>query len=120
MLNRDGAEHPVPYQLRSTFRQIAAAFADADYRLHHHPIEGVAAVDEETATRIADNVAAYGDALAPLDEATWNHSVYRWMDGHWLILVDLTTNREPVSDLTLHAKLHEASGLLELDSLHVP
>jgi hypothetical protein len=36
--------------------------------------------------------------------------------------VDLTTVREPVSDLTLHADLREASGplLIEVRSVHVP
>lgn len=43
------------------------------------------------------------------------------MDGYWQVLVDLTTAAEPVSDLTLHAKLYEGNGSrLEIDSVHVP
>ncbi|WP_425454941.1 DUF7668 domain-containing protein [Hephaestia caeni] len=48
-------------------------------------------------------------------------SVYRWLDGYWLFLVDLTTKDEEVSDLTLHAKLADASDArLEVQSVHVP
>ena len=120
MLKKDDAEHPVPEPWRSTFRQIASAFAAGDFHLRDRVIDGVAPIDEATAEYIADNVAAYGDALAPLNDATWDHSVYRWMEGYWQMLVDLTTEGEPVSDLTLHAKLYEASGRLEVDSVHVP
>lgn len=43
------------------------------------------------------------------------------MDGHWQMLVDLTTEAPPVSDLTLQAKLFDAKGArLEIASVHVP
>lgn len=106
MLSRDDAEHPVPEPLRSTFRQIADAFVVGDYQLRDHPIAGVKPVASETAKWIAENISAYGETLAPLNEETWNRSIYRWMDGYWQMLVDLTTSSEPVSDLTLHAKLY--------------
>lgn len=121
MLKKDDAEHPVPEQWRSTFRQIASAFAAGDFQLRDHPIDGVAPVDAATAQHIANNVAAYGAPLAPLNDATWDRSVYRWMEGYWQMLVDLTTEGEPVSDLTLHAKLFEADGFrLEISSVYVP
>lgn len=82
---------------------------------------GVQPVDQETADLIAANVIAYGDRLAPLDEATWDHSIYRWMGGYWQALVDLSTVSEPVSDLTLHAKVYDADcSRLKIDSVHVP
>jgi len=60
-------DHPVPEPLRSTFRQIAGAFVAGDFQLRHHPIDGLRPIDPDTAKRIADNVSAYGEALAPLN-----------------------------------------------------
>lgn len=118
---KDDAEHPIPEALRTSLRQIASAFAAGDFGLRKHSVEGVAPVDPATAKHIAENVAAFGERLAPLDDATWDRSVYRWMDGYWEMLVDLTTDATPVSDLTLHAKLYEADcGRLEIVSVHVP
>ena len=118
---KDDVEHSIPEPWRTTFRQIANAFAAGDFELRCHTVERVAAVPPATAAQIAANVSAYGDALAPLNDATWEGSVFRWMDGYWQVLVDLTTAREPVSDLTLHAKLYEGNGSrLEIDSVHVP
>jgi len=122
MLQKDDAEHPVPEPFRSTFRQIADAFVVGDFQLRDHPIEGVRPIDPATAKWIADNIAAYGDALAPLNEETWDQSIYLWMEGYWQMLVDLTTRSEPVSDLTLHAKLYETGDYFALDveAVYVP
>lgn len=122
MLTKDDDEHPVTEQLRSTFRQIADAFVAGDFQLSYHQIAGVRPIDSATAKWIADNISAYGDVLAPLNEETWDRSTYRWMEGYWRILVDLTTRSEPVSDLTLHAKLYETNGGFELvvDAVYVP
>jgi hypothetical protein len=121
MLQRDDLEHPVPEPWRPRFKQIADAFVAGDFQLRHHPVDGVEPVDQATAELIAENVAAYGEPLAPLNDATWERSVYRWIEGHWEVLVDLTTEGEPVSDLTLHAKLYEGDGArLEIYSVHVP
>jgi len=66
-------------------------------------------------------VSAYGDRLAPLHASTWDHAVYRWMGGYWQFLVDLTTDSEEVSDLTLHVTLRDAEPpTLEIGSVHVP
>jgi hypothetical protein len=115
MLMKDDSEHPVPEPLRTTIRQIANAFVAGDFQLREHPIAGVRPVDPDTAEWMADNIAAYGDTLATLNEETWTRSVYRWMEGYWDMLVDLTTSSEPVSDLTLHAKLFEAGKDFELE-----
>lgn len=118
---KDDEEHPLPDNLRATFRQIADAFVDGDYELRRHSVEGVAPVPAAAAEYIADNVSAYGDALAPLNDATWERSLYRWMDGYWQVLVDLTTEGEPVSDLTLHARVCAGEALrIEVESVHVP
>ena len=122
MLMKDDAEHPVPEPLRTTFRQIADAFVAGDFQLREHPITGVRPIDPDTAEWIADSVAAYGDTLAPLNEETWKRSIYRWMEGYWEMLVDLTTTSEPVSDLALHAKLYETGNgcVLSVEAVYVP
>jgi hypothetical protein len=121
MLEKDDAEHQVPELWRSTFRQIVAAFVAGDLGLREHRIDDVAPIDASTAMHIADNINGYGEALAPLNDAVWESSVYRWMDGYWLMLVDLTTIGEPVSDLTLQAELREnESPRLRINSVQVP
>jgi hypothetical protein len=122
MMQKDDAEHPVPEPLRSTFRQIADAFVAGDFRLRDHPIADVRPIDPATAEWIADNISAYGETLAPLNDETWDRSIYRWMEGYWQMLVDLTTRSEPVSHLTLHAKLYETGGVFELvvEAVYVP
>lgn len=78
-------------------------------------------VSPGTAEAIASNINAYGVSLATLNTATLERSIYRWMDGYWLFLVDLTTDDEEVGDLTLHARLNDASdACLEVQSVHVP
>lgn len=44
------------------------------------------------------------------------------MEGYWQMHVDLTRRSEPVSDLTLHSKLYETDGELELvvEAVYVP
>lgn len=119
MLHKDDAEHAIPETLRRTFRQIANALVEGDYRLTEHPVDGVRPIDADTARWIADSVSAYGEKLAPLNEETWKRSVYRWIDSHWIALVDLTTVSEAVSDLALHAKLYEG-GDVEVYGVYVP
>lgn len=117
----DDDEHSIPELWRPKFEEIAAAFAAGDFQLCQARIDGVEPVDRETSDFIAANVAAYGDSLASLDEATWDRSVYRWMGDYWQVLVDLSTQNEQVSDLTLHAKVYEADcSRLKIDLVHVP
>lgn len=121
MLERDNDEHAVPLDWRAPFEQIADAFMVKDFQLFHHQIDRVEPIDYSTAKSIADNIAAYGVPLAALNIATWEWSIYRWMNGYWQFLVDLTTDEEEVSDLTLHAKLDDApTARLEVQSVHVP
>lgn len=121
MLRRDDDEHTVPMEWRATFEQIINSFLLHDYQLASHPVEHVVAIDPSIADNIAWNIEAYGSALAALNPAIWERSVYRWMGGHWLFLVDLTTNDEEVSDLTLHATWYEEPiPCLKVLSVHVP
>lgn len=121
MLAKDDAEHPVPVEWRPIFHEIVEAFSAREYALHGRRVAGVLPVEPATARFIAKSVSAYGDDLAPLNAATWERSVYRWMEGYWEFIVDLTTIGEPVSDLALHAKLYDgAAQRLEIWSVHVP
>jgi hypothetical protein len=121
MLRKDDQEHPVPGPWRRKFEEIAAAFATGDFQLRNTRIDGVEPVERGVAEHIAANVAAYGKPLTRLNDATWERSVYRWMDGYWQVLVDLATVGEPVSDLTLHARLDEPNTCrLTIESVHVP
>ena len=110
MLRKDDAEHPVPEEWKPKFRLVADAFAQGDFQLRTNPIVDVAPIDATTAEHFAANVSSYGEGLVPLDDQTWEWSVYRWMDGYWQFEVDLTTESVPVSDLTLHARVYEETG----------
>jgi hypothetical protein len=121
MLALDDEEHPVPEEVRPRFQELVAAFVSGDYRLSRHVLDGVASIDANTATFIEGQIAAYGAILVPLSDEVWQRSVYRWTEGHWEVLVDLSTNQEPVSDLALHARLFDGpSGRIEVWSVHVP
>ncbi len=121
MLLRDDDEHEVPLDWRAPFEQIVEAFLQGNFQLSDHPVTRVKSIAPELAEGIVKNLNAYGAPLAPLSNATWERSVYRWMDGYWLFLVDLTTVDEEVSDLTIHAKLPDTpEARLQIESIHVP
>ncbi|WP_409752510.1 hypothetical protein [Brevundimonas sp.] len=121
MLKKDDGEHPVPDELRHRFRALVSALVSEDFQLSTLAVEGVSPIDADTGGFIAGQVAAYGDGLAPLSDRVWQRSVYRWMDGYWEFVVDLSTVHEPVSDLALHAKLADhQNARLEVWSVHVP
>lgn len=122
ILSKQGGEHPVPEVFRPTFRQIVDAFIAGDFELRDHLVGGVRPILPDTANWIAENIADYGEALAPLDDETWELSIYRWMDDYWQFLVDLTTTDDPVSDLTLHAKLYDNwdEAAMVVEAVYVP
>jgi hypothetical protein len=121
MLAQDDEEHPVPEEMRPRFQELIAAFVTGDFQLSRHVLDGVAPIDAETAQFIGGQIAAYDDSLAALSDDVWQRSAYRWMNGYWEFLIDLSTSREPVSDLALHAKLIDGlGGRIEVWSVHVP
>lgn len=121
MLAKDNEEHPVPEEVRPRFQGLIAAFVTGDFQLSRHVLDGIAPIDANMAQFIRGQIAAYGADLAPLSDDVWQRSTYRWMDGHWEFLIDLSTNQEPVSDLALHAKLFGGpGGRIEVWSVHVP
>ena len=121
MLAQDDDEHPVPEEMRPRFRELTAAFVTGDFQLSRPALDGVSQLDADTARFISEQIVAYGDNLASLSDEVWQRSAYRWMDGHWEFLIDLSTDREPVSDLVLHARLFDGpSGRIEVWSIQVP
>ena len=121
MLAQDDEEHPVPEALRPRFRNLVSALVAGDFELSRHELAGVSPLDANTAQFIAGQIAAYGDDLSPLSDEVWRLSTYRWMDGHWAFLIDLSTTQEAVSDLALHAKLFDGQdGRIEVWSVHLP
>jgi hypothetical protein len=121
MLAQDDDEHTVPEELRPRFQRLIGAFVAGDFQLSRHVLDGVTPIDADTAQFIKEQIAAYGSNLVPLADDVWQRSVYRWMDGHWEFLIDLSTKEEPVSDLALHAKLFDGPrGRIEVWSVHVP
>jgi len=121
MLAQDDNEHPVPDELRPRFQQLVAALVAGDFQLSKHSLGGIARIDTDTARFIQGQISAYGAKLAPLSDEVWDRSAYRWMDGHWEFLIDLSTDDEAVSDLALHAKLFDGpDGQIEIWSVHVP
>jgi hypothetical protein len=121
-LRRDDGEYPVPESLRSVFHGIADALAAEDFAFQDNPIAGVRPIDASTAEHIRACINAYGDQLVPLDASTWTRARYGWdSDSVWAFIVDLSTSREAVSDLALHAKLHaDPIPEFEIWSVHVP
>ena len=121
MLARDDSEHPVPERLRRRFSELASALVAGNSRLSNPAIKGVAPIDPSLADFVAEQIEAYGAALAPLSDEVWARSIYVWDAAHWQFLIDLTTTEEPVSDLVLHARLRDdEDGQIEVWSVHVP
>lgn len=97
-------QQPVPTVWRATLAKIAERIVMGDYRLRD--IAGVAPITEDGAESIEYNIAAYGEPLADLQDATWETSVCMWQDGHWEVLVDLFTS-SGCSDLVIDARVDE-------------
>ncbi|MFN4097919.1 MAG: hypothetical protein ACK4GG_14245 [Sphingomonas sp.] len=119
-LEQDEREHPIPEELRGVFVRIVDAFVAGDYSLRAAGIAGVELIDADTVEYIEECIAAYGDSLAPLDPAVWERSCYGWQGDHWEMLVDLTTQHQQVSDLTLHASVRLDPLRVAVRSVHVP
>ncbi|MDK2769832.1 MAG: hypothetical protein KYX69_19185 [Sphingomonas sp.] len=117
---RDEQQHSIPEELRGHFVRIVDAFVAGDYSLQSAGIAGVDPIDADTAEYIEKCIAAYGDALAPLDPAVWERSCYGWSGDHWEMLVDLTTQHQEVSDLTLHVDVRLDPLRIAVRSVHVP
>lgn len=97
-------EHPVA----SAWRPALHAFVEALRQgASVPPIPRVEPVSPKALAHMRGDLAAYGETLAPLPEATWSTSVASWQGTHWVILVDLWTVESGRSDLVLHAEVRE-------------
>ena len=119
-LAQDEQEHPIPEELRGLFVQIVDALVAGNYSLRAAGLASVEPIDADTVEYIEACITAYGDSLAPLDPAVWERSCYGWQGDHWEMLVDLTTQHQQVSDLTLHASVRLDPLRVAARSVHVP
>lgn len=112
---------PVPSAWRSILTEIIASFVRKDYRLSTG-IPGVAPVSAATAEQIQHYIEAYGATLIDLPASTWNTSVCIWIDNHWDVLIDLSTQEEDSSDLVLQAHILETndSYVIHVYMVYVP
>ena len=119
LVKGDG-EHKLPLNWQKRFAEIVARLVEGDFAFgpDMDDIEPFSSAEKD---RFVQNVQAYGDRLIHLDQAVWRSSIYAWANGHWAVLVDLTTENEPVSDLVLHARIIDDDPVrIVLDSIHVP
>lgn len=113
-------QQPIPNSWRPTFRDIAAAFAAADYGLVAG-VSGVEPISTETATHIQCYIRDYGATLVALPEETWESSVCIWVGDHWDVLIDLWSQEEGRSDLVLHAHVTDTPGFsVKVHLVYVP
>lgn len=114
-------ELPVPTEWRGVFTAIVERFRQGDYALTDPPPH-VAPIANDDAAWIAESIKAYGATLSSLPEKSWDTSIYSWQDGYWIVLVDLFTIEEELSDLVLHARVTDrgAAYFIEVISVHVP
>ena len=106
---------------RPVFRRIVQAFVQRDYALERAGLAHVT-LDPDVPDLVRDVIADHGETLIPLPAATWTTSMARWMDDHWMVLVDLWTDESGPSDLVLHARVMETPDGYRyvVDSVHVP
>ena len=119
-LLKDDGEHRLPPDWQQRFGEIVARLADGDFDFDPE-VGDVEAVSSTERERFVANIKAYGDRLTRLSPAVWRSSIYAWAKGLWVVLVDLSTDKEPVSDLVLHAQILDTDpARIVLDSIHVP
>jgi hypothetical protein len=113
--------HPVASAWRPTLKAIVDAFVRGDYALKKR-IPFVAPVPLRKAQHMKKYVAAYGETLCPLPDATWSTSVAQWMGSFWEVLVDLWTVESGRSDMVLHVLVSEVrKGFrIEIHLVYVP
>lgn len=117
----EGAEHRVPLRWREPIAALVKVMAEDPGALSTISTPFVP-VDEALIEHIRSNVEEYGGRLVPLSAAVWERSVSSWQGDHWDVLVDLSMEDEPVSDLTLHLEVEESGNgwLFRVHLVYVP
>ena len=117
----DDQELPIPTEWRSALKQLADK---AVFGTNIEPSSNIeiGEIDSKTRSSHHYNIASYPDPLGPLNEQSWKTSIYIWDSPHWALLVDLTDADGHVTDLVLHAKVHETDKgfLIEPGLIYVP
>ena len=106
-------ERPVPHSWRPALKSLAD-YIVCDIPSESHPGVSLEAIDNDSLSISRANMEAYPAQFGPLSCASWDSSVYIWMQDHWDILIDLTTRDGKVSDLVLHASAREAGDELSM------
>lgn len=112
-------EMVIPSKWRDTLSEIVKSFVNGDYHLDRVPF--VSRLRPSLADLVKENISAYGDELVLLPEASWETSVYLWMNGYWQVVVDLFVLNKGRSDLGLFVKVREDGDqyTFEVTSVHV-
>ena len=100
----EAQEHQIPTAWRPIIRSVVSAFVKKDYRLSVCG-PGVEKITPEMAAQIRDSIRSYGATLTDLPEDAWKTSTCMWYGTHWDALVDLWTQEEGPSDLTMDVRV---------------
>ena len=121
VLKDEDNQTPVPTVWRNTFRLIAEALKEGDFKLNLR-VSDARSISAKDAAIITANIRDYGDQLIDLPDDTWSTSVCQWMLDYWEVYIDLFTANESASDLVLAVRVYEdgTSYIYEVQSVHVP
>lgn len=99
-------EKPVPTAWRSALKQLADKVVFGT-EIKNQPDIEIDEIDSKTESSHRFNIESYADALGPLNDKTWETSIYIWDAPYWAILVDLSDVNGETTDLVLHTKVFE-------------
>ena len=116
----ENEELPIPIIWRQTIYKIVDELRKGNFQIQG--IKNVDPLDVLNAETIRKSIDYYDDKILPLPKETWSTSTYRWALDHWEIIVDLFTEREGLSDLSLFINVAENSSdyTFQVESIHVP
>lgn len=117
----DERELPVPTAWRSALKQLADKAVLGTEIKDSSDIE-IGKIDSKTALSHRYNVESYPDALGPLNDKSWETSIYIWESPYWAILIDLSDVNGETTDLVLHAKIFETRERFKIEPglIYVP
>ncbi|OTG97337.1 hypothetical protein B9T24_04245 [Acinetobacter sp. ANC 4654] len=115
-------QSPIPSIWKDCIIQIVEAFKDKDLaRLNTLP--SVQRIDLAYASKIAENIDAYGAHLMSLAEESWHTSVCIYMENEsWKAIIDLFTVEEGRSDLIIDLFIFKKENqfIFQINNIYVP
>ena len=102
-------ELPIPSIRRGTIAKIVDALVAEDYFLRCS-ILNAELRSPDVACQMKSYIEDYGEKLTFLSEESWNSSVYIWQGYDWQALVDLSTEKEELSDLVLQLSVADTGS----------